>query len=122
MPLASLLATSLLGAVTNTMEYGDTDEEDMRDLDTVDDSTDKRDNIDCGVTPAKTRPRKMPKMHRQNFFFVCIRIWASQRCDTLFILELSVQRAARRDMEKWRKICVNADNLKTDYIYDLGYT
>ena len=61
MPLASLLATSLLGAVTNTMEYGDTDVEDMRDLDTDDDNTDKRDSID-GTTLAKIRPRINAKM------------------------------------------------------------
>ena len=71
MPLASLLATSLLGAVTNTMEYGDTDEEDMRDLDTVDDSTDKRDSID-GITVAKVRPKTIPK--KQGWIADCIRI------------------------------------------------
>ena len=62
MPLASLLATSLLGAVTNTMEYGDTDVEDMRDLDTDDDNTDKRDSID-GITLAKITQRINAKVH-----------------------------------------------------------
>ena len=34
----------------------------MRDLDTDDDNTDSRDSID-GMTVAKIRPRRIPKMH-----------------------------------------------------------
>ena len=62
MPVASLLASSLLGAVTKTMEYmegaeadaeADADAEDMRDLDTenTDDNTDNLDSMDGRVRP-----------------------------------------------------------------------
>ena len=53
------------------MEYGDTDEEDMSDLDKLHDSTGKRDSID-GITVAKVRPRTIPK--KQGWIADCTRI------------------------------------------------
>ena len=59
MPVASLLASSLLGAVTKTMEYMEgaeagADAEDMSDLDTenTDDNADNLDSMDGRVRPS----------------------------------------------------------------------
>ena len=98
----------------------------MSDLDTDDDSTDKRENID-GTTLAKIKPRIIPKKHGRSSDI--IRIWAFEQfyfCETLFTIENDNTRRAGPnqqrssvsscDMENWRKICVIATNLKADAI------
>ena len=77
MPVASLLASSLLGAVTNTMEYMEradadaVDAEDMSDLDT-ENTDDNADNLDS--MGGRVRPR-MNANATKRWNAVSIRCW-----------------------------------------------